>query len=929
MHAGSVAGLAALLAGVARPWIALLLPALYLVFIPVYPGEFCAFNIAYPAWFATAGWLATAGALVAFARSGRRGWLAAAGVAAAATLAMKPNAGVFAFAAAAASVLATERTADGVGGRVVAALWALVFVGILFGVVVVFGIVPRPFDAAIYLVPVALVMAGTATRGRVRRVGAFGDLLVLGVPFLALSLPWLVFFWQRLGAAGFLREVLLIGSGAADIYYVPFPRPEPWGLLLTILAAAYAIAALFAVRWVMPRAMVAAIVVAVVAAAAAISHLGVMPEGPLWSMIWQLQSAAFTLTLVAHAAGVCWIWRGYRRTAPTAEDAVPVVVLVFASFMFLQLYPRADFMHLLIAAPLSLVFAGFLLERVLRIWEAALASRHPGVLRATAFGTAAVLVTAVGVGMLPGTEVWRSGPRFVLPFAVAPVGVEEARADDLRALTAASARMAPAIRAVDATVGFPSIGIVLFLTGGRNPTPHDYFFPGRPDHREEAEILDTLAAARPAALAALNRQFTFFDAASTYYFLLRRFVRAHYGLGERAGRFDVLERDPGVSSGAESSAPPVPLTEALRRAADARSLPDRLAAIVALTTHDPSATAATLLGLATDRDAIVRRGAVTALLTALARAPERGLEDYVATHPLDRRGRILLLRTIRDLRDPRAVSYLFAEAASGDGRIVRDALGAMQVTRAQTVARLHLWAGPERPVVWPGEAKLRAAVQAVLDDSGAPPEASALAAELAGLLEERRAIPILRTRVRQGTPSVGSPLALADAATTASAGGALVALAPEGLACELTRLLARPEAAVQELVPSRLLDLAERAPEIRAEVVRCVSQAIVDETTARVPALWVAAALGDPALLPVVRDAITVGTPDVRRAAAWALGELPADALAAERLAAAADDPDEIVRRLARTAYSKQTGRLPRSLPIVGDAAFPSRGAAG
>ncbi len=934
VHAGSVAGLAALLAGVARPWIALLLPALYLAFIPVYPGEFCAFNIAYPAWFATAGWLATAGTVLAFLGSQRRRWLVAAGVAAAVTLAMKPNAGVFAFAAATASVLALDSADDAHGGHLAAGLWLVVFAGILLGVLVVFGLVPRPLDTLIYLVPLTLVMAAGVTAGRVRRARAFGDLLALGVPVLLLSAPWLVFFWQRLGTAGFLREVLLIGSGAADIYYVPFPRPEPWGLLLTILAAGYALAALSARRWVMPRATVGAIVAAVVAAVVAVSQLGVMPEGLLWSMIWQLQSAAFTLTLVAHAAGVAWIWR--RRSdgaaaggAPGGDDAAATVLLIFASFMFLQLYPRADFMHLLIAAPLSLVFAGFLLERVLGTWEHALATDHRGALRAIVAGAAAVVVAAIGVGVLPGAQVLGAGERFVLPFAVAPVGVEAARAGDLRALAAAGGRLAREVEGTGATVGFPSIGALLFLTGGRNPTPHDYFFPGRPDHREEAEILDVLATMRPAALAALNRQFTFFDAASAYYLLLRRFVRAEYGLVERAGRFDVLAASPTPGPAIEAEPVAPPLEESLRRAEFETDLAARLAALGALASHPAEATAATLLTAAGDPDALVRRAAVTSLLTAVARAPERGLEAYVAARGLDRRARILLLRTIRDLRDPRAASYLFAESASGDPRLVRDALGAMQVTRAQTVARRRLWAGADEPGVWPGRAALLGAVRAALADGAAPVEAAAFAAELAGLLGDDEAVPLLRRRLGDGTPGADGAGPLADAATTASAAAALVRLAPAGdLACALTRVLARPDAPIAELVPSALVDLAERHPAARASVADCVRTAVARGVE---PAVWVVAALGEATLAPELRVALASGTPAVRRAAAWTLGELADDPAVAQALRAAADhDADDIVGRLASRAYGKQTGTIPRSLPgTAGVSAFSERGAAG
>lgn len=935
VHAGSVAGLAALLAGVARPWIALLLPALYLAFIPVYPGQFCAFNIAYPAWFATAGWIATAGAVVAFVRHCRRRWVVAAGVAAAVTLAMKPNAGVFAFAAAASSILMIDSAAGPRGGRIVAGVWFVVFVAILLGVLVVFGVVPRPLDALVYLVPLTLGMAALVTSSRMRRARTFGDLVALSVPFLALSVPWLAFFWWRLGTAGFLREVLLIGSGAADIFYIPFPRPEPWGLLLTALAAGYALAAPLAMRWVMPRAMVAAILAAVVAAVVAVSRLGVMPEGLLWSMIWQLQSGAFTLTLLAHAGGVYWIWRRRADAAsapPSARaDLIAAVLLVFGMFMFLQLYPRADFMHLLNAAPLTLVFAGFLLERVLVAWEEVLGAAHRGALRAVSAGAGAAVAAAMAVGLTPAVQALTAGPRFVLPFEVAPIGVETARADDLRALAGSGELLARKIEDAGPAIGFPGISVLLFLTGGVNPTPYDYFFAGRPDHREEAETLDLLVATRPAALAALNRQFTFFDAASSYYFLLRRFVREHYALAARSGRFDVLAASAGAAPVPEPETPPdaPPRDEVLARAASDADLASRLAALGVTASYPPDATATTLLTAAGDSDALVRRAAVDSLLTAIARAPERGLEAYVSAHGSDRRARILLLRTIRDLRDPRAASYLFAEAASGDARVARDALGAMKVTRAQMVARLRLWAGPEEPRVWPGRAGLVAAVRATLADLDAPAEATAFAAELAGLLGDRDAVDALRRRVLDGTPSAQAAVPLADAATAASAAASLVRLVPEAdLACTLTRLLARPDAPIAEIVPSALVDLAESNASLRPRIVDCLRTAIASGVES---AIWVVAVLGEASLTPELRIALANGTPEVRRASAWTLGELAdAPAVAPALRAAAGGDPDDVVRRLADRAHAKLTGAVARSLRAperVG--AFSDRGRAG
>jgi hypothetical protein len=318
---------------------------------------------------------------------------------------------------------------------------------------------------------------------------------------------------------------------------------------------------------------------------------------------------------------------------------------------------------------------------------------------------------------------------------------------------------------------------------------------------------------------------------------------------------------------------------------------------------------------------VLRRAALRALLTAIAREPERGLEAYVAARGLDRRRQVLLLRTVRDLREPRAASYLFAAAASGDPRLVKEALEAMYVTRAELIARSHLWAGVEAPSIWPGREGLMAAVRATLADRAAPPRAAAFAAHVASALADAGAVPALRARLRAGASERGGVApphalgaALGDPATTASSAAALAALAPQGLACEITVVLARGEPEIVEIVPTTLLRLAEAEGPVRSEARACIGAAVGQPGAGQAQAVWIAAALGDPAFAPALRDALASPAPEVRRAAAWALGEMPYDALSATALAHVAGDADEIVRRLAAGAAAKQAGGTLRSL---------------
>lgn len=891
VHAGAAAGLALVAARVASPFLAVLVALLYVAFIPVFPGEFCAFNIPYPAWFATLAWVAMVLALVGFVARRRRSALVAAGLGAAAALATKPNAGVFALAGAVATVLLVASPAvpaERSPGAGTAPLWWLFFGGIVAGPWVVFGGWPGTRDALVYLVPVTIALLALPTRARTHRRGLAGDLACVLAPFVAVSLPWLGYFWARLGTEAFLRDVLLLGSGASQLYYLSYPPFEPWALVVTLAAAGFALAGagLRAGR-VRPRHVMVAAALGLGVGIVALARFSVMPERTVWSLIWQLESAGFPLALATHAVGIVWLWR--HRASPACE--LPAALLLCALFMHLQVYPRADFTHLVAAVPLTAVFAAFLLERVLGWWRAG----APGALGRAAVPVALGTLTAVLVLRVSpsiAARVSEPGPR--LPFAVAPVRVERVHDAGLADLGAAATRLAALVPPGGASLTFPAVDVALFLSGARNPTPYHYFFPGRPDHHEEAEIVDALAAAPPAALVSANAELTFFDAAPPYYFLLRRFARSRYVLRERDGRYDVLAR---------ADLPGSPVLDG--------HVPDAARDLAAVAGRPLAEAAPVLLAHATADDATVRRTALATLADRLAAEPADGLEAWVARAGLDRRRQVLLLRTIRDTREARAASYLFASAASADARIANEALGAMYVTRAQLIARRNLWAGSEEPKVWPGREALLAAVRRVLADRGAAPRATAFAADLAGTLGDTATVPLLRSWLD------------GDAAIAASAADALARLAPAGLACDLVPLLGRVDLDLQAMIPTTLLRLAEASSDaVAGEARACIRRTVATEGPARETAIWIAAALTDPSFTPALRDALADPSAAVRRAAAWALGELPSEAATAEVLERITHaDVDASVRRVATRAAAKQDGRAARAALAAGTTA--------
>jgi len=150
------------------------------------------------------------------------------------------------------------------------------------------------------------------------------------------------------------------------------------------------------------------------------------------------------------------------------------------------------------------------------------------------------------VGLLPGHRPSVPAP-FTLPFAVAPVGVEQGRAGDLRDLAAAGERLTKTIAGGVPSLGFPSISVLLFLTGSQS-TPR-LLLPGSSRHREEAEILDAVAAASPRR----SRRSIGSSPSSTPRrptILVRRFVWANYQLVAR----DVVSTSSSGGGAAECAA---------------------------------------------------------------------------------------------------------------------------------------------------------------------------------------------------------------------------------------------------------------------------------------------------------------------------------------------------------------------------------------
>src|SRR5437870_3221216 len=546
----------ALLFGLARPLAGGLLAAVaafgYLAFLPSFVGEFASFNIPYPAWYAGAAWLATQAALDRYLVRGGRTTLVLAGVFAGLAFSFKQNAGVLAILACGLtqSVLAAgEGDQDRILARLLLVLGGLALI-VLLG-----------FDLSSLAAVMILGAPLTLIVGRLVRVRArmpHPDRLHTAVALVAAGaavpiLPWVVYFLARLGPRAFVHDVLLVGAHYEIIYAVQYPMPTGWISLWPVLGA-LALAGVGAlglavergalpVRRVLGWLGLAALLLGVLAARRAR-----MPEGVARSIVWQALDVGFYMIPLLGLSTTCYVLRRLRGAGDIRVSSSPRLLgaLVFAVCMYAELYPRVDTMHLIGAMPSALVLAAAAASRLARAWGAALRISRPVTTTAVAIPAAALAaLTAIpnysGLVRLQGIRV-AAEPQRSLDSSRAPVHVEARRSQEVRALNGVLHHLRAWLQPDEAVFAFPAAALVPYALGHPTPTPHDYFFPGRPDHRAEAEVVRRLESHPPRFVVTLNRRLSFFSESPEYYFILVEYLRRHYSLDARFGRYDVLVR---------------------------------------------------------------------------------------------------------------------------------------------------------------------------------------------------------------------------------------------------------------------------------------------------------------------------------------------------------------------------------------------------
>lgn len=840
-----------LAARLVKPGLALLAPLLFIGSLLAYPGDFCTFNVPYPAWYNIVLWLGSLVAVASYVDHGRMRALLVAGLCAGASFSMKPNSGLFNLVALSVFLLWWHAPAAGEGKLTRWAWWALAGATLL-GVVAVFT--SRLFTREFILFPLPLLLTaaillinGRRSLGRPGFLRA-GKMLIGG--FALLTTPWLVYFLFRLGLKGFLADVLMVGSPYERFFFIPYRGlGGRWDDAVLLIGVGLALTPVAVQRGWIPRwlpflggALVGG------AAASYVVLWAPMPEGFQAAVASRVHDLAFFILQAVNWIGVGIIARETTRHPNRRSRFLSTLVLVgvSASAMVMGLYPRSDFMHLLISAPAAFILGTALLGRIVQRWYATLpetllwrwaAELLVVVLPALTACVMAVPVVGLAVtlsrhylGFTAGELVYLNLPRASL-IGEAPLGHR------FRGLRDTARYIEQHTLPDDFVFPFPNVNFLCFLSARLNPARKGYFNPGFPDHAAEAEIVSSLQQRVPRLVVSRHAHQLFLTIAPMYYLLIRDFVLTNFEPVAHFGSFAIL---------APRHGPPGPevVLSAAPSASDGRwhGLDDQ----------EPEVQLDTALHIRAAHDP---GGAA-----ALARRAVRNDSPY----------RILFLRSVGEFGDERAVPAL-AEIA--DNEPFNDA-GQTAATALFNIASKAIvenyWFTPEAQqrrlqLVRP---QLRAEMFLEwLRDPDLDARLRYTAAWAAGVTGDRAAIPYLRKLVKSDNmglimAGVHSLIRLGEVQKTATA---------------VVGFVKGDDA----YMPSILIDLYRRDPDT---VRPLIAEALRHGTaTQRETLAWVAAVLRDPAFMPILERQCFDSDATVRKAAAWSLDTLKRGGLSLAR----------------------------------------------
>jgi hypothetical protein len=492
-----VRGLCALLLyGLSRrvaPWWLAILPPLSIVLLDTWPIE----PEPHPSWPSLVACLVTMECLVQHMRTRHLRWLALAGASAGVAYLFKQNIGAF--------------TAIGVGGyvllrpRAIAATWVraaqvgyVLLTALLVTAVMRQGLDP-PFFGSLWL-PVMLILALMLLRAMRASPEAEGsivlDALVAGGSFSLVTAAWLAPLLLALGP-GQTPLGLFVGEvdqAALASPFADFTRGGPPLLLAVIWISTGLLVRRRGHAWV-GLAIAAALSAVTLALPIWQGPRDVLTQDTLLQPIvtWlDVNFGTFNLYLpsIALWAGIAGLLAfGSRATPPT----LPYFVL-FGGLTGLALYPRADLLHAIVAAPAALVAGTGVLAQISRRFDGWRRTALLGVLLLVPAAAIAPQVAWRVASVVRPEETPTRGDYAPLGIASAPVMVPRLSGADMR----------DAVQYVDAGTPpgeplfvYPVAPLFNFLADRPNPTRFDHFLPGTLTDDDFNEVIGELRQAKP------------------------------------------------------------------------------------------------------------------------------------------------------------------------------------------------------------------------------------------------------------------------------------------------------------------------------------------------------------------------------------------------------------------------------------------------
>ncbi len=906
---------------------------LYLAFIPYYDGQFGAFNIPYPTWYVSVFWLASVMCAVRWWESRRGLWWLPAGLCAGAVFAFKPNSGLLDLAGLLIALTLLERPRpDTTPGRTWLSraiirtehpLGWLIPAGLTVGLTQLFrGAGWR--EVGLFGLPLIVVVGYhlllRPARRQAREAAPFSrwcNLLVLGSGFALVTLPWTLYFWSRLGTWPFLRAVLFLGTGFDRFYYVAYPAIGVWGIgTAGVFVVSVAIGVLLRRRVLPPGLVVAVLVIGGLAAAVwLVRHPPPMVEGFQASVVMRVRDVAFVVVLMTEWAAVLTYvvqsWRGRVFAVAVAPDdgegstrlGALLILIVSGVLMHMQLYPRTDFMHLVVAIPGVLILAAWLLHLLAELWARGLTASLPR-RRLIAAAVTAPLYLLVLVMIVPALDriaylarAWWSHDETALvrlDSRRAPLVVEPAAGRAFLALSTTTRFVREHSRPDEFVFTFPALDLVCFLADRQNPTRHGYFFPRWPGHDVEAEVIDALQVRPPRFVVPMHYHALFFGSAPLYYFSLRQHIINRYRLEQRIGGFDVLTatHDPGdgaalLPADDDSLAETVQLWQ--RELAHRRGTPARTLA-AALTALPPAATPWDLANLLAALQPPQQQLLAELIRTSRSEAGAAAIAMFLENHQVAGTFHEYLIRIMTEFGDGRAVVPLLGWLPNAETRD-RAAIAGVLLIIAQKINLADYLYAQSNPRELAGITPVLNAQQLIkwIDNPFEFYGLRFFAISMAGAQRDAVVVPFL-ARVL-GDANESAELRLAAASSLVKLG-----FGRQVLPAMINQLHS------EDLFAALVVAAYDTdADEARGAIAEAMSEW---NDAPRTTAYWVAAAVRDPQLREQLRDGLRDRVPEVQMAAVWGLANL-GDAGSAGALQGLARGGNDQVAAFARRALQR------------------------